>query len=105
MVLSRFYHSDIMVPAAQRPSEPPRYELYAVLYHHGESAGGGHYSVDTLLANRDGGSGEAWLHFDDEAVSAVHHENVFKGQGNERAADARCAYLLFYCRTTTDSDT
>ena len=88
-----------MVPTAQRPSELPHYKLYAVLYHHGESAGGGHYTVDTLHANEDGGSREAWLHLDTEAVSAVHHKNVFGGQGsNERAADGRCAYLLFYCR-------
>jgi hypothetical protein len=45
--------------------------------------------------NGDGGSGEAWLHIEDEAVSAVRHEDVF---GGERA-DGRCAYMLFYCRT------
>lgn len=42
--------------------------------------------VDILHPNRDGGSGEAWLHFDNEAVNAVHHKDVFWGQGNERAA-------------------
>lgn len=92
-----------MVPTAQRSVETPHYRLYAVLYHHGESADGGHYTVDILHPNRDGGSGEAWLHFDNEVVSAVHHKDVFGGQGNEGAAVERCAYLLFYCRTPTET--
>jgi ubiquitin carboxyl-terminal hydrolase 10 len=99
---------DIMAPAARRPA---RYTLYGVLYHHGVSAGGGHYTLDVLHPNRDGvtrgGSntsnggtgGEAWLHIDDETVSPVRHEDVFGGNGNERADD-RCAYLLFYRRAT-----
>jgi ubiquitin carboxyl-terminal hydrolase 10 len=97
-----------MAPTARRPA---RYTLYGVLYHHGVSAGGGHYTLDVLHPNRDGvtrgsgnnsnsgGSGKAWLHIDDETVSAVRHEDVFSGNGNERADD-RCAYLLFYRRAT-----
>ena len=90
---------DIMAPAARRPA---RYTLYGVLYHHGVSAGGGHYTLDVLHPNRDGvtpSSSEAWLHIDDETVSPVRHEDVFGGNGNERADD-RCAYLLFYRRAT-----
>jgi ubiquitin carboxyl-terminal hydrolase 10 len=97
-----------MAPAARRPA---RYTLYGVLYHHGTSAGGGHYTLDVLHPNRDGAArgsgnggnggvgGEAWLHIDDETVSAVQHEDVFGGNGNERADD-RCAYLLFYRRAS-----
>jgi hypothetical protein len=35
-------------------------------------------------------------------VSPMGHENVFGEHGTERAADdrKRCAYLLFYCRTS-----
>lgn len=95
------FAADIMAPAARRPA---RYTLYGVLYHHGASAGGGHYTLDVLHPNRDGGtrsgsSGEAWLHIDDETVSAARHEDVFGGNGNERADD-RCAYLLFYRRAS-----
>jgi len=90
-----------MVPDAQRPSEPPHYRLYGVLYHHGESAGSGHYTVDVLHSNGDGGdTGEVWLHIDDETVSPMRHEDVFGENGTERAADERCAYLLLYCRTS-----
>jgi ubiquitin carboxyl-terminal hydrolase 10 len=88
---------------AQRPSEPPHYKLYGVLYHHGESASSGHYTVHVLQPNGDGDAGEVWLHIDNEAVSAVHHKDVFREHGAERAADERCAYLLFYCRTPTET--
>ena len=91
---------EIMVSNAQRPSEPPRYKLHGVLYHHGESAGSGHYTVDVLHSNRDANTGEVWLHIDNEAVTQVHHEDVFGEHGTERAADERCAYLLFYCRNS-----
>ena len=72
-----------------------------MLYQYGVSAGGRHDTLDVLHLNRDGGawgsgnktSGEAWLHIDDETVSAVRHENVFRGHDNDRADD-RCAYLL-----------
>jgi ubiquitin carboxyl-terminal hydrolase 10 len=99
-----------MAPACRRPA---RYTLYGVLYHHGVSAGGGHYTLDVLHPNPRGGTniagvagssigsgGEAWLHIDDETVSAVRHEDVFgdgNGNGKERSDD-RCAYLLFYRR-------
>jgi ubiquitin carboxyl-terminal hydrolase 10 len=87
-----------MARAARKSTEPVYYKLYGVLYHHGESAGSGHYTVDVLHPNGGSGSGEAWLHIGDEGVSAVQHEDVFGGHDRERA-DNRCAYMLFYCRT------
>jgi ubiquitin carboxyl-terminal hydrolase 10 len=71
-----------------------------VLYHHGESAGGGHYTVDVLHPIEDSSGGEGWLHFDDEAVRAVRNEDVFGAHDNGKVDD-RCAYMLFYCRTLT----
>jgi ubiquitin carboxyl-terminal hydrolase 10 len=81
-------------------AEPVHYRLYGVLYHHGESARNGHYTVDVLHPAPDGDNGgeEVWLNFDGEAVSAVRHEDVFGGHDNERVDD-RCPYMLFYCRT------
>ena len=96
---NRMWPAEIMAPVTGKSVEPTHYKLYGVLYHHGESAGSGHYTVDVLHANGDGGSGEAWLHIDDEAVSAVPHGDVFRGHEEERVDD-RCAYMLFYCRTT-----
>ncbi|KAI0267533.1 hypothetical protein BGY98DRAFT_408494 [Russula aff. rugulosa BPL654] len=90
---------DIMAPTAQRPSEPPHYKLYGVLYHHGESADSGHYTVDVLHSNGEGDTGECWLRIDDEVVTRMRHEDVFGEHGAERAADEQCAYLLFFCRT------
>jgi ubiquitin carboxyl-terminal hydrolase 10 len=85
-----------MVANPQRPSEPPHYKLYGVLYHHGESAGNGHYTVDVLHPNGDDDAGEVWLHIDDDAVTHVGLGDVF-GEHGERVAE-RCAYLLFYYR-------
>jgi ubiquitin carboxyl-terminal hydrolase 10 len=87
-----------MTPVPGKFAEPVRYKLYGVLYHHGESAASGHYTVDVLHPSGDSGSGEVWLHIDDEAVSAVRHEDVFRNRDNERV-DERSAYMLFYCRT------
>ena len=82
-------------------AEPVHYKLHGVLYHHGASAGSGHYTVDVLHPNGDSSSGEGWLQIDDEAVSAVRQEDVFGGDDNKRVDD-RCAYMLFYCRTATE---
>ncbi|KAI0267937.1 hypothetical protein BGY98DRAFT_925384, partial [Russula aff. rugulosa BPL654] len=91
---------DVMVPTSQRPSEPPRYKLYGVLYHHGESADSGHYTVNVLHPNEDSDIGEVWLRIDDETVTRMRHEDVFGEHCTERTADERCAYLLFYYRTS-----
>ena len=75
-----------------------RYKLHGVLCHHGESAGSGHHTVGVLHQNGDGDSGEAWLHIDDDVMSAVRHEDVFGGLGNE-GGRRLClfAILLSHC--------
>ena len=93
-----------MAPVAEKSkgksAEPVHYKLYGVLYHHGGSAGSGHYTVDVLHPNGESGGEEVWLNIDDEAVSAVGHEDVFEEHDNERV-DRRSAYMLLYCCTTT----
>ena len=86
-----------MSPVFGKSAELVQYKLYGVLYHHGEPASSGNYTVDVLSPIGDNSSGEAWLRIDGEAVRVVQHEDVFEGYDNEWADD-RCAYMLFYCR-------
>ncbi len=97
-----FVGLDITAPIAQKSTgaQPGSYTLYGILYHHGVLVSGGHYTVDVLHPNGNGGDGEGWLHIDDEAVSAVRREDVFGGHDNGNADD-RCPYLLFYRRATS----
>jgi ubiquitin carboxyl-terminal hydrolase 10 len=88
-----------MSPASGKAAETVHYKLYGVLYHHGESAGSGHYTVD-VLHNGGGGGGDSWLHIGDEAVNVLQHEEVFAGHG-DRNGDDRCAYMLFYSSAQT----
>jgi len=89
-----------MVPNARKQV---KYKLFGALYHHGQSASGGHYTLDVLHPNRFPGTGqqkaaekrEGWVRIDDELVSDVRHEDVF---GSSERDDGRTAYLLFYRR-------
>ena len=42
---------EIMTPVAGESAEPAHYKFYGVLYHHGESEGSRHYTVDVLHTN------------------------------------------------------
>jgi ubiquitin carboxyl-terminal hydrolase 10 len=71
-----------------------------VLYHHGLTASGGHYTLDVLHPNRDNiiqpaKPREAWVRIDDELASDLRPEEVF-GEETARGDGGRCAYLLFY---------
>ncbi|KAH9986332.1 hypothetical protein BJV74DRAFT_538642 [Russula compacta] len=85
-----------MASTAPGAAQPARYTLLGVLYHHGESAGSGHYTVDVVHPNQDG-LGKAWLRINDDMVNEVGHDVVFDGHDEERA-DGRCAYMLVYRR-------
>ena len=89
-----------MAPNTGKPAEPVHYKLHGVLYHHGEPAGSGNYTVDLLHPNGDDARGDAWLRIDDETVRVVRHEDVFEYHDNEHG-DERCAYMLFYCHTAS----
>ncbi|CDO68625.1 hypothetical protein BN946_scf184996.g56 [Trametes cinnabarina] len=89
--------SDLIAPA-KRTAQPVKYQLFGVLYHHGPSASGGHYTLDVLHPNRELSDRPrpAWIRIDDELVSDVHPDDVFGGLDR----DDRHAYLLFYRRVT-----
>jgi len=61
-----------------------RYQLFAVSYHHGNTATGGHYTCDVLHSSGD------WLRLDDTIVTKINHSKV-----TDEKPD-RVAYLLFY---------
>ncbi|KAH9900901.1 hypothetical protein C8Q73DRAFT_742650 [Cubamyces lactineus] len=88
---------DLIAPT-KRTAQPVKYQLFGVLYHHGPSASGGHYTLDVLHPNRELSDRPraAWIRIDDELVSDVRPDDVFGGLDR----DDRHAYLLFYKRVT-----
>ncbi|XP_069353936.1 ubiquitin carboxyl-terminal hydrolase 10 [Eulemur rufifrons] len=63
------------------------YRLFAVVYHHGNSATGGHYTTDVFQIGLNG-----WLRIDDQTVKVITQYQVVK------PAAERTAYLLYYRR-------
>lgn len=67
------------------------YRLTGVVYHHGLSPSGGHYTADVLHQTQD-----KWYRIDDNNVTEIRQEDVFK-RGDE-ASDSKTAYILIYQR-------
>ena len=70
-----------------------------MIYHHGHSASGGHYTLNVLHPHRYLGVKvrEGWVRIDDELVSDVRVEDVFEPCERERD-EMRNEYLLLYRR-------
>ncbi|TBU35523.1 cysteine proteinase [Dichomitus squalens] len=85
-----------IISQVKRTTQPVKYQLFGVLYHHGMTASGGHYTLDVLHPNRELSERPraAWIRIDDELVSDVRPDDVFGGQERED----RQPYLLFYRR-------
>ncbi|EPY76560.1 hypothetical protein CB1_001410010 [Camelus ferus] len=66
---------------------PVDLEISKVVYHHGSSATGGHYTTDVFQIGLNG-----WLRIDDQAVKVISQYQVVK------PAAERTAYLLYYRR-------
>lgn len=86
-----------MVPAS-RSHEPITYQLFGSVYHHGSSAGGGHYTCD--IKRRSG----EWLHIDDTTITSVSEQDVLVTEENTRTSEklhaGQTAYILFYVRSS-----
>ncbi|GHJ88101.1 hypothetical protein NliqN6_4503 [Naganishia liquefaciens] len=94
--------NEVLSPARRVQGKSLRYKLFGVVYHHGTSATGGHYTAAVLRQDASG-----WLHLDDESVEEVTQEQVVvgkdaaeRGQAGDigRGKREKCAYLLFYQR-------
>jgi len=57
---------------------PPRYRLTSVIYHHGKSAAGGHYTADMLRQDR-----REWIRMDDTVIRRIRPEDVAEGGAEE----------------------
>lgn len=56
----------------------PQYRLTSVVYHHGKSAAGGHYTVDVLRQD-----GREWIRMDDTVIRRIRPEDVAEGGSEE----------------------
>ncbi|KAK1218858.1 Coronin-like protein crn1 [Marasmius sp. AFHP31] len=87
--------TDVLAPGAKGKNRSTRYKLFGVIYHHGVSASGGHYTLDVLHPNRfpprtpnnvdeHNRPREGWIRIDDELVSDVRHADIFASAAFER---------------------
>ena len=56
----------------------PQYRLIGVVYHHGKSASGGHYTVDVRRQD-----GREWIRLDDTVIRRIRSEDVAEGGSEE----------------------
>lgn len=56
----------------------PKYRLTSVVYHHGKSAAGGHYTVDVLRQDS-----REWIRMDDTIIRRIRPEDVAEGGSEE----------------------
>ncbi|XP_069492361.1 ubiquitin carboxyl-terminal hydrolase 10 isoform X2 [Ambystoma mexicanum] len=80
---------DLLSPGVKSKILKPQrtYRLFSVVYHHGNSATGGHYTTDVFQIGLNG-----WLRIDDQSVKVINQYQVVKPSAD------RTAYLLYYRR-------
>ncbi|KAH7107660.1 hypothetical protein BKA62DRAFT_684060 [Auriculariales sp. MPI-PUGE-AT-0066] len=83
--------SNELMSSARKSTSTPKYRLFAVVYHHGQSATGGHYTLD-ILHPAPGHVNDPWLRLDDDIVQRIRPDDVFGQDGR----DDKVAYLLLY---------
>ncbi|KAI9323458.1 hypothetical protein BX666DRAFT_2016709 [Dichotomocladium elegans] len=86
---------DWMAPR-HRTNAPITYKLFGIVYHHGSSAGGGHYTCDIRRQNGQ------WLHINDTNIKPVSERDVLLTEQNTRAINTihteQTPYILFYMK-------
>ncbi|KAM0747240.1 cysteine proteinase [Meredithblackwellia eburnea MCA 4105] len=90
-----------IVAPNKRTGKPIRYQLYGVVYHHGKSASGGHYTV----AVRQQINSNSWVHIDDTSIRPISPGDVavdrsaggsMENRGGSDGYGEKNAYLLCY---------
>ena len=76
----------------------PKYRLTGVVYHHGKSASGGHYTVD--ICRQDG---REWIRLDDTVIRRIRSEDVAEG-GSEEDPKILAAALEQHKRDSSSSN-
>ncbi|CCH40898.1 Ubiquitin carboxyl-terminal hydrolase [Wickerhamomyces ciferrii] len=66
------------------------YKLTGIVYHHGISSEGGHYTVDVLNQSKD-----EWIRFDDTIITELSLDDVLSGGDDD---GVKTAYILMYER-------
>lgn len=79
----------------RRGNMKTQYKLIGVVYHHGLSASGGHYTVDVLRQDS-----KTWIHLDDTSIEPVEAKNVAVTSPDEddfsQKRPNKLAYILLY---------
>lgn len=92
------YDHELIIPiesissASAQKNEDRRYHLTGVIYHHGVSSDGGHYTADVYHKETN-----KWYRIDDVSIIELKKEDVLKG--GEESGDSRTAYILMYQKT------
>ncbi|KAG2219738.1 hypothetical protein INT45_007777 [Circinella minor] len=86
------------ITPVHRSSKPVTYKLFGIVYHHGVSAGGGHYTCEIRRQNG------MWLHINDTNITPVSERDVLMAEENTRTSETihadQTAYILFYMRSS-----
>jgi len=80
---------DAMLSPCAKTSAERNYKLFAIVFHHGAHAAGGHYSAVVYHPYI-----QCWINCDDDKVTSVDDKSVMKH------VPGRSAYLLFYTRSS-----
>ncbi|EOQ99539.1 putative ubiquitin carboxyl-terminal hydrolase 3 [Wallemia ichthyophaga EXF-994] len=84
------------------PADGLHYRLFAVVYHHGQNSGSGHYTIDVLRQDL-----KQWVHIDDIVMNFLDENHVVEteygssGNNNSNGSSAnndKTAYLLLYSK-------
>lgn len=81
--------NESIAPTSVRNNESRTYELSGVIYHHGMSPDGGHYTCDVYHKEST-----TWYRIDDVNITKLKDDDVLKG-GDDNL-DTRTAYILMY---------